>query len=429
MGLFNDNIKVDHNNIPYRIDNGGALRFTGTGKDKGYNFTNTNSDLWTLRKSNNIMCKRNNTVMNAHNVYEDMSYDDVMGQVVDILTKRDSLMEHLKNKGADSELLNKIGKRLDSMQEYHHMYTQMCVNDKYKPEYVDRLTEMDNVLTECGVFDSFPNVLSMPINNKAYNLIDSSGKPFGGIRGKGGATDRFFKELSNINDEFDSENGTRDSVCIGDMIKTYLHESAHSSWADVPVFFKKLFTDNLNTNISYINENKIQIQRVMQDVSTDFGLKGNNDKALLALQALHAFTYKLLRNTDMPFSNKENSTIRLMRTVTKTRLQSDLLNVNDIPKSGTYYDSGMLRGPLESYSQIEKIDVNGEELIVQDVPHHNAIYHYSMGAYYNDDKHEYDEESEIIAFHSHRPIKYNNDAVNVEFNLPLYDRDTPLNLV
>jgi hypothetical protein len=96
-GLSNDNILIK-DGTPYRIDNGGALKYRAQGQPKGAAFGPTIPEFFTLRDS----IKNPNTAQ----IFAHLTNEDIAGQIKQIIGKKD-------------ELLNSVGS-LDTRQTLEH---------------------------------------------------------------------------------------------------------------------------------------------------------------------------------------------------------------------------------------------------------------------------------------------------------------------
>jgi|GEM_PF-6405613 len=140
MGLANDNIKVTADNRAFRIDNGGALRYRAQGALKGEAFNNDAGELWSLRKLDNLQGLNGGAGRNAQRFFNDMPYRQVMSQVDNIVKNKEGLMRHLINKGANTETINKLNKRIDAFKSYRDKYVRDKASGK-DDATIDKETE------------------------------------------------------------------------------------------------------------------------------------------------------------------------------------------------------------------------------------------------------------------------------------------------
>lgn len=85
IGMEFDNIIVDENDIPWRIDNGGALEYRSQGKKKGKEWGPKVKELSTLldHEINPITAE----------IFENLSRDEILQQIEEIEQKQDELIE------------------------------------------------------------------------------------------------------------------------------------------------------------------------------------------------------------------------------------------------------------------------------------------------------------------------------------------------
>lgn len=106
IGLNHDNILIK-DNVPYRIDNGGALRYRAQGAPKGDKFGDIPKELTTLQDP-----KMNPS---AASIYGGMKKQDMVKQINNLYGKKDAISRAIKRfHGNDTFLHDKIMKRLEN---------------------------------------------------------------------------------------------------------------------------------------------------------------------------------------------------------------------------------------------------------------------------------------------------------------------------
>lgn len=100
VGMDADNVLV-RNGVPYRVDNGGALRYRAMGKPKTA-LTDQPVELWTLRESSQ-----------GHDVFGHLSWEQIVSQSRAVLAKRTKLLDALPGPGQRKV----VAARLDALQQ------------------------------------------------------------------------------------------------------------------------------------------------------------------------------------------------------------------------------------------------------------------------------------------------------------------------
>lgn len=98
----NDNCLVDSANRVYRVDNGGALNFRAQGKNKTWTGVSVFQDFDNLKKFNQAV------------VYN-LTDNDYIRQIDDILKKRDDVINYLQSSG-ENKIANVLNERFDNLE-------------------------------------------------------------------------------------------------------------------------------------------------------------------------------------------------------------------------------------------------------------------------------------------------------------------------
>lgn len=108
----NSNIRVTPSGEIYRIDNGGALKYSGTGKLKGADFSGDVKELWTLR----------NSAVNptAAKIYGGIKDSEIASQIVGVLKKKEDILLHV----SDPETKKILGQRFNDLALILPSFTQ-----------------------------------------------------------------------------------------------------------------------------------------------------------------------------------------------------------------------------------------------------------------------------------------------------------------
>lgn len=433
IGLDSDNVLVTADNTPYRIDNGGALRFRAQGQPKAAGLFNEGVlDLWGLRDPG--------INPSAAAVFGGMSLAEMARQAKALVSKWDSI--DAEALFADPAAYGILVKRVDSISRFARQVEVMQA-DKYQDKYLERFTRSYQTLMQAGMWNALPTQLILGAPKPRY-MTDIDGTLFDHLR-----TDRL-------------PNGERSALAILQKamkdaggsyadIQTWASNQAGGSWTVPPLAVKAWYAAQRTAPWAnyYRRHNASGHIKLGQSPTGNQLFETNHDEALEGLQKMlnggifagasnamnavqqggrsttefeaamsaavlgsfettftmqNAFSYMLLERckTDMRRDGVGDPyTLRLIRTEVDEALRNNIAKneVKVIP-----------RGAMESTSAITGIVVNGNKLTITDVPIHRVMGTYFQGR--NDaGEYPYDmflgiDENEIVAHLEGLPTRY-----------------------
>lgn len=157
-GLNFDNILVDSAGTPWRIDNGGALRFRAQGAPKRDAWNAFATELWTLRDA-----KAN---AQTAELFGDLSIYDIGRQI-----------EQLDAAAVAGDVV--LGERLAHLKAIGRKALDM-EQDRWKAAYSDDLARHMMGLRQAGLVADLPKQLTSTPGD--VRLVDENGKPFDDLR-------------------------------------------------------------------------------------------------------------------------------------------------------------------------------------------------------------------------------------------------------
>jgi SPP1 gp7 family putative phage head morphogenesis protein len=168
IGLGRDNVLVDAAGLPWRIDNGGSLRFRAMGALKGADWNEYPEELFTLRDA----AKNGQTAavfgsMRLPDIargIEGRTFPDVPmpAEVKDVLERRWGHLQDLATKALDME------------------------HDGWLDNYTDRLCGEILALRQAGITADLPKQLKQAVGD--VNVVDENGKLWDDLRGSKSVT-------------------------------------------------------------------------------------------------------------------------------------------------------------------------------------------------------------------------------------------------
>ena len=380
-----DNVMIDAQGEPIRIDNGGSLRYRALGTPKGKDWNAHPTELWSL--TDEKLGKNPQTA----EMFKGMKWSDTVEQMEKLIASKDQILKA----APDDETREMLGKRIEQFEDIAAT-SRLMLADGWSEEYVKELTKHQQYFRQNGTVKKLPNQLG-GLNGSAgidydTQLKDEKGDLMDDLRG-GGRT----KDLI----EYITRNGGN-----WELIRDYASSQRGSSWSDNAVGMKYLLHqwrpgtkfDDFYWRVSKETSRKKKDQLLSSSRTSE-------ESALTSVAAVHAFTQEILRNTDMPNSNREKGVFRLQRTEESTVTD---YNAKD-PVTGKQLvlpqtteapiRHSLKRGALESYSSFKPISVKGDRLTVLEVPYHRVMMTYLLSKSANkaDNFFMSDSENEFVA--------------------------------
>ena len=358
-----DNILIDGNGTPWRIDNGGSFRFRAQGQLKANAWNGYPQEIWTLRND-----RRN---AQTADIFGKLKFKDIAFQLNDVYKQRDALLATLPN-----ELHEVMNQRLGEFKNVARTVGVMG-QDKFKMSYLDNFTRHGMGIRAAGISDRLPEILAQT-RKGGVAVVDENGKKFDDLRGKDSIVNDLAEYIESVGGNYN-------------MVSSWMKAQAGDSWNPKPQAVKWYYTSRRNGDADndYWWRNgrggaKKKLTSWLADTGADVQMLDQT------FAAYHAFNLELMRNVNFTNNDRDAGTVRLVRTES-----GDVMELNRLKRG----DRGltMKRGPVESTSIFKRIEVFGSEITVQHVPHHRVLGTYfqsrhagsSSGAFMGDGENEF----------------------------------------
>lgn len=336
LGLDFDNILIDGDGHPWRIDNGGSLDFRAQGGAKA--FDGFPLELWTMRDP-----KFNRQ---GYEVFGGMDYSDVIESA--------RALGHERGQAAlammPDELADAFAARVGRLNEVVGQYDELTA-DGWKSAYPDRFSFFGMKMEQAGIFDRLPRTLS----NQGVHVFDEEGVPFDHLRGS--------QSVMHEVQRFINENG-------GDygMVQHYMGNQAGSSWSESSQVLKHWISERMEIDDAqvYWQDDHDTAREEFNEVMKRFGAATYDN----TWQAFHSFNYNMLKRTQFQGNDQAAGVVKLIRTESEYVLRRHGLTPG--ARGAT-----MPRGLAESSSIFSPVRIGGTAVTTQNVPHSRV-----MGMYF-----------------------------------------------
>lgn len=371
VGMGVDNVLVDRHGVPWRIDNGGALRFRAQGAMKTADQWDAYpSELWSLR----------DPTVNAQTagVFGPLGASDLARQVRAIEAKAAGLKLPESVRGTVTARLGQLRDAADRI--------ETLTRDHFKDDYADAFARHTIGIRKAGIVARMPTALTRP-SPTAVEVRDQDGKPWDHLRGAGSLVadlERYMKA-----------HGGNYNAC-----RFWMGDQAGSSWSPLPQALKSFLAKN-RTRDANDYWWKVPPAGCAQRLGEAAAKAGGEGTYAESFTALHAFTHEYLAKAAFDGKDAARGTVRLMRTEDRAVMRRHNLEPGD-------RDVKMKRGVLESTSIYRRVAVHGSELTVQDVPIHRIIATYWQERRPGSDSAAFlgDHENEFLAILDDLPFEY-----------------------
>ena len=367
VGLSGDNVLVGRDGRVWRIDNGGALRYRAMGDPKGAAWNPYPTELWSLRDAN--------INPQAAQVFGALDWDAVIGQSDALESRRADLIAALP-----TELRGVMGQRLDEIVRLTRINRTMAADD-FIPSYRDQFSRHVLGIRQAGITDRLPREMRLGSRNRVY---DESDRLFDHLRGQDSVVNDLSRYIAQNGGEYE-------------QISDWMAEQARSSWSDESQALKAFIAEARGGNRAryYWHYGDGQAEHWLTEGRR---LYRNYDDTFTAF---HAFNYEAASRIAMPNNDIQRGMWRIYRTE-----GADILNSNKV----TIGDNRIMRrGAAESGSAFTPISaVAGDELTIQDVPHHRILGMYLQAREPGADRGAFlgDKENEIVFIPEGLPFSY-----------------------
>jgi SPP1 gp7 family putative phage head morphogenesis protein len=333
IGLGADNVLVDKKGKVWRIDNGGSLRFRAQGAPKSAGqWDDYPTELWTMRDAH--------VNPSAAQVFGKVKFYDVAKQVDALEQKRAALLKALP-----ADLRAAVGARLDQLKDVARI-GRTFEADKWEGEYADGFAREVVGLRKAGIVGKLPQKLEQPPGD--VRPVDEKGKVFDDLRGAGSIV-------------YDVADYMRRSGTDQRIIADWSNAQAGSSYSALALAAKQFWMEQRRVPASsYFVKNAAGQRKAYQDAVQRHG----GEAYRRAWQIWHALTYEMLGKTAMRFNDQSARVVRLIRTETSGVIIQYKVQVGP--------GQAMKRGPHESASIFGVARPVGDEITLQEVPHHRV---------------------------------------------------------
>lgn len=355
VGLNSDNILVGADGRIWRIDNGGALRYRAQGASKGDRWNDYPTELFSLRDS----------LVNPQSgaVFGSLRHNQLIDQIERLGRQRQPLLDALP-----TDLRARVGRRLDEMERVARI-SRTLEGDRWVERYQERFVRHGLNLRSLGIVDRMPTRFDLAPRNQVY---DQDGRLFDHLRGSNSIVNDFADYVRSTGGDYQ-------------QLSRWMSSQGTSSWSPASQALKAAIAENRggDTGGYFWLQGTTTAEQHLQSYRRQYSSYDNT------LAAYHAFNYELMSRVEMPNNDLQQGVMRIYRTESIGVLQANGVNIG----SG----QTMVRGAAESASAFTPVEaVAGNELTIQEVPHHRIIGAYFQsrapggddGAFLGDDENE-----------------------------------------
>ncbi len=325
IGQTGDHIIVGADGKVWRANNSSALLGSGA-------WSKYPDELWTMR---------NNPV------YQGMDYDTLTKQMTALGKTRAGVLDALPN---DVKAL--VAGRYDTLADLVKI-SNTLQKDKWKVEYIDDFSRHSIGIRKAGIVDNFPKQLTR--SPRSINVVDENGKLWDNLRSFN--TDSIVGQVR----DYMAQNGADHSI-----IQSWSSMQSGNSWSSAPQALKYFFANQrtLPMDAYYWHYDVATSRNLYDNLIVNIGEKKYRE----TMAAWHAVNYEFVRNVKFQNNLQTQGMLKLMRTETQ-RVMNDYKMVPG--KVGQ-----MKRGAAESTSIFKRVEVEGNQLTTQKVPHHRIFGNY-----------------------------------------------------
>lgn len=354
MGTGFDNILIDGEGIPWRIDNGGAINYRAMGARK-----QTDAwveELWSMRDED-----RNRWTFTA---FGDMDYEDIHDGIGRVVANYDVMDAAVMGYSTDAGIT--LGNRIENYEYLWDIGFNMGRTDSFEWEYIDNFSKHFSLLGREGIQELWSEKMIAP-HGTSPHLEDEYGKDWGsGYRGtkEGG----FFTTFQPYAKEQD----------LAPQFMTYWAGSqAQSSWSKPSQAIKYYYANVMSED----PENDFWWRQGYNQAESNYlyiakTIAGDQETLDQTLSAWHAYNYWSMLETELPFADHDEQWIELLRSESENTM-------SDFSRGDTGIT--MKRGSLES-SSLVKATMMGSEMTINNVPYHRVWFHYLHAVDPHDDR-------------------------------------------
>lgn len=354
LGADGDNVLIDSKGVAWRVDVGGSMRMRAQGAAKlGRDWNAYPTELWSLKRSTGAVDRIRASVFDAIN------HDERMRQVRDLVKRKKELLA-----AANPENRDVLAARIDQMEDLLNV-NETLKADHWREGYRDQFCEHTLGYRNEGISDRLPK--EMTSGSRGYDLADETGRPWDDLRGRNSIT-------ASVQDYIEKNGGQYGAL------QNYFAGQAGSSWGPASQALKYALVRMRGTDPSnYWWKNGVDEAKRFYDASQRHMNQAGYEKTLAMY---HAWTYETLRRTKLPYVDRSNGTISLVRTHSSSALERNLRSADgrEVDYERRTANLRMTEGPLESTSMTNYVELEGGKCLhYPAVPLHRVFAWYGMG--------------------------------------------------
>lgn len=374
-GLGKDNILVDAEGNPWRIDVGASLRFRAQGGQKGAAWDRWATEFWSLTEQGS-----------AAAVFGGTTFEERIGSL-------DRILKEVGTKGEQEAFLKAVPEavrdtlrgRLDTLRDVRRT-TQQFVGDGWKTEYVGTVMKHRVGLDKAGILDRLPKKLAGSTKS-SVDVRDENGKPFDDLRGKDG----LWKYVT----DYMGKNGGN-----GAVIDYWADGQKGSSWSEQSQGMKAYLLDRRVESEAELfwgveRHTSLALARKHQkDFISRFGERAVDETVAIN----HAFQHAFVQRVAWHANDRARGIVTLIRTERAMVMRSAYgIDVEKAKKSGEKLK--LKRPTTESYSALKPYYLYGDTVTTLEMPHTRIVGNYFLNRGYSGDQEFFlgDDENEILA--------------------------------
>ena len=394
VGLDFDNILVDDKGWPWRIDNGGSLRFRAQGQLKGGAWNDYPTELWTLRDSRvNAQTAEvfgtgagydADTIAKHWRRYKQPSSPQYR-RVLE--AAREAADEFPSSLGDD--FVNVLEQRMENLREMSRQVEVMRA-DQFETAYlVNTFSKHRMGIRAGGLVDRLPTELSTRVRPSMRGKTGDPRQPIFDtfdVRDENGLKWDHLRDGTLVRDFHLYVNNNGGSATI---IEEWASAQAGNSWSNGAQAMKGLWATEIRPSSTYWwQSGQSYAETQLARKASTYGMS----KVRESMGAQHAFTYELLNKVNFSTKNSATNTLTVLRTVDR----GVVAGIHGMKQGDSKVYS---RGCMESCSVWNAVYVHGDALCkFENVPIHRSfgVYFQSRDANGYNDMFFGDRENEVV---------------------------------
>jgi hypothetical protein len=330
-----DNVIVDADGHPWRIDNGGGLFFRAQGDAKPA-FDAHVSALWNMRAEGRGAAK----------IYGDLGWFDIVDQI----GRFEKGLFDLDLSGMSRQQALALRNRRDTLMRLAETTNTFRADGPWTESYLDMFSNhwMNINIDFAG---TWPKELSSPYRSSVA-LVDENGRPFDALRGPNSQIGRLAKYMTANGGDFN-------------VISAWADAQGGSSWSNKAFAVKWHLAQvmGIDPQVAYwLQSNEMSKG---QDIYTKVTNKVGQSTWDNSHAAWHAFNYEFVSKVQVGGNDIANGSMWIIRTEAQSTMQRAGLTRGSRSALRTQLD----RPVYVSGSMVSTVSVKGGNVTLQNVPH------------------------------------------------------------